>query len=163
MGRVVRLSSSFTRPSNTTDYTANDLVANSATANSVSPISIGVGKRGFKIWEIKLVKTDQTDVSNADFDVNLWTTSPTTTAGDNEAWTIAASPIAGYMGEWDLPTMVAGTDDAYTVLRVGDTGMTQPIAGYADNGYIYALLQADGAYSPASGEVFTLFLTVEYV
>lgn len=152
---------SFTRPADTTTYAANDLVANSTTAGSVVPIKLPVGRGGCSILGIYLLKSDETDVANADFDINLYSSEPTTTAGDNAAWSVASSPVAGYIGEWDLPTMVAGSDDAWTGLRVGDTGFLSPIYVYTTTGYIYGLLQADSAYGPASGEVFTCNIVYE--
>jgi hypothetical protein len=157
-----KASASFTRPADTTAYAANDLVANSTTAGSVVPIKLPMGKGGFAIHMIQLTKTDETDVANADFDVNFYATvnAPVSAAGDNAAWSIASVPVSGYLGEWDLPTMTAASDEAQTILRTGDTGMLSPIVGYNPGSYLYAFLQADGAYSPASAEVFTL--TVYY-
>lgn len=158
---VYLASYSFTRPSDTTAYSIDDLVANSTTAGSVVPIKLPVGRGGCKILSMYLIKSDATDVANSDFDINLFSSEPTTTAGDNAAWSIAASPIAGYLGEWDFPTMVAGSEDAWTHLKWGDSAMPQPISVYTTTGYVYGLLQADSAYGPASAEVFTVNVIYE--
>jgi len=164
MAKVIKVSDSFTRPANTTAYGANDLVANSATAGSVVPLKLVIGKGGFKIKAIQILKTDATDVANADFDIHMWTTEtvPVSAAGDNAAFSKASVPVDGYLGFADCPTMTAASDDASTELYVGDTGYATEIVGYAGaNGTIFALLQVDGAYTPASAEVFTVKLVVE--
>lgn len=164
MMTVKKASYTFTRPANTTAYGANELVANSETAGSVVPIKLPLGAGGFKIHTMILSKSDETDVANADFDLNLYATGtePTTAAGDNAAWTVASTPFDGYLGEYDFPIMVAASDDAFTILKVGDTGMTEPIVGYIPGVYLYGFLQTDGAYSPASSETFTLTVFYEH-
>lgn len=164
MGKIVSVSDTFDRPPNTTTYGANDLVSNSATAASVTPLKFGVGRGGFKIHAIHMTKSDETDVANADFDLNLWTSPVTSTAGDNEAWSVAASEPTGYLGEYDLPVMIAHSTEAATHLFAGETGMSASgIPGHTSTGYIYGLIQADGAYSPASAETFTVTLVVEKI
>jgi hypothetical protein len=100
-------------------------------------------------------KTDQTDVVNSDFTLNLYGSSPTVANGDNGA---ISTDIADKIAIVDMQTtMTAGTDDAYVLLNYGDTGFLQGM--YTDKQVIYGLLEANAAYGPASGEVFTVYLT----
>lgn len=152
---VKQISASFTRPANTTAYADNDLVANSTTAGSVVPLAFNLGAGGSHIVGIRVEKTDQTDVVNSDFTLNLYGSSPTVANGDNGA---ISTDIADKIAIVDMQTtMTAGTDDAYVLLNYGDTGFLQGM--YTDKQVIYGLLEANAAYGPASGEVFTVYLT----
>jgi flagellin-like hook-associated protein FlgL len=154
---IKQISDSFTRPANTTAYSANDLVANSTTAGSVVPLSFNLGEGGSHIVGIRVEKTDETDVALADFTLNLYGSSPTVANGDNGA---ISTDIADKIATIDMQTvMVAGTDDAYVLLNYGDTGFLQGM--YTDKRVIFGLLEANAAYVPASGEVFTVYLTYE--
>lgn len=155
--KIYKTEYSFTRPADTTAYGAGDLCANSTTAGSVEPIALNVGKGGFKLLTLILYKTDATDVANSDFDLHLYCgPKPTTAAGDNAAWSKASSPVEGYLGSVDFPIMTAGSDDASTQLKIGDTGFLEPICGYSETGNIWGFLALDSAYGPASEEVFTV-------
>jgi hypothetical protein len=160
---VDQVSNNFTRPADTSAYSANDLIANSTTAGSVVPlsfsISIGNG-RGVKIVGARLSKTDETDVANSSIILHLWTASPTPANGDNGAFSTTG---AGYIGKITFPTMTAFTDDAFAVMESGAvSGGFNPLQTYLRaTDTIYGLLQAVAAYSPASAEVFTVTLTIE--
>ena len=153
---IVQVSSTFTRPSNTDAYADNDLVANSVTAGSVTPLKWHIGNNGGYLVHARLDKTDATDVANATFSLLLFGASPTVTNGDNGA---IAYNISSFIDTLPFATMLAATDDAYAVLRVGDTDMLYPVPLPFTT--VYGLLQAEAAYSPASAEVFTCYLTIE--
>ena len=163
MSKVVQVSASFTRPSDTTAYADVDLVANSTTAGSVTPMqfSFGVGNgRGLKILGGKIQKSDGTDVANATFTLHLFGSSPTVANGDNGA---LSTDTAARIGSIAFPIMLGYTDDARTQVAVGDqTGGINPLHHYLrSTNSIYGLLEAKAAYTPASAEVFTVTLDVE--
>lgn len=149
-------SASFTRPSNTTAYTANDLVANNTTAGSVTPMSFNLGaiKGSGAIYRARLHKTTTTATA-ATFKLYLFSASPTVTNGDNGAFAISsAASLVGTI-TIDLSSgAVAGTASlmgfsAATAIHV-DTSNS--------NFALYGLLEATGAYAPGSAEVFTVTL-----
>ncbi len=148
---IKRVTYSFTRPSDTTTYADGDLVANSTTAGSVVAPSFNVGYGGFKIKTATLTK-NSTGVTTADFRFHLYTAPVTVANGDNGA---LSHSLSGKYYEVDFPTMVAGTDGAWTSV----TGLD--VANYVVNGMVYVLVEADGAYTPVSGEIFTLGLVIE--
>lgn len=153
--KVKRVSASFTRPSNTTQYASDDLVANSTSSGQVVPLYLRVGEGGINIVAIKLEKSGTTATSS-DFDVHLFGTAPTVTNGDNAAF---ASTYADKIAEIDMATMVAASDRCWTSVQAGATGFETGLWHYTELGVIYALIEADGTYTPESGEVFTLTLT----
>jgi hypothetical protein len=147
----------FTRPANTTPYASGDLVANSTTAGSVVPLeftNLRNSKQMFWIRRAKLHKSG-TSVTNSSFRVHFFREIPATiTNGDNGAFSV--SGVANYIGAIDIAIDRAFTDGA-AGFGIPMTG-TELIVKQSVHKPIYALIEARGAYTPASGEVFTLTL-----
>jgi hypothetical protein len=146
---------SFIRPADTTAYASGDLVANSTTAGSVVPMLFLVGsrQRGAMIRRVILHKSG-TGVTNASFRVHVYRAAPITVAnGDNGAWSTNRS--IDYAGAFDVTVDRAFTD--------GAVGVSAPITGAEINvneDVIFVLIEARGAYTPVSGEVFSVELEV---
>lgn len=151
-----QISATFTRPSDTTAYTSGDLVANSTTAGSVIPLNWNLGNAGGYLMHSRLEKTDASDVSNATFTLHLFGSSPTVANGDNGA---ISFDIADRLDSVAFAIMVAATDDAYQTIRIGDTDFLYPIP--IPFQVVYGLIEVKAAYTPASAEVFTCYLTYE--
>jgi hypothetical protein len=156
---IARISATFTRPSDTTPYASGDLVANSVTAGSVVPMTFALADSqrpgsGGRIRRCRLRKTG-TGISNASFRLHLYSLSPTPSNGDNGAW--LTNKAANYVGYFDFAaaSQLAFTDGAAcnAIPAVGEE-----INFTADT--YYGLLEARGAYTPISGEVFTPELEV---
>lgn len=143
----------FARPADTTAYASGDIVANSTTAGSVVPVAFAdaTAGPGFPaiIKRIQLLKS-AASATNATFRVHLFTVAPTVTSGDNAAIVIATG-AAGYLGQFDIASMQTFTDGAAGFIAADVVIRKQTI---------YALLEARGAYTPASAETFTLSLEV---
>lgn len=160
MAAIHTPSYSFTRPANTTAYASGDLVANSTTAASVVPLSWGVGAvggagiiRGLRLY------TDNKTVTNGSFRVFLFTADPgVPTAGDNGALAVASA--ADYLD-------VVAVDLSSGALAGGTTGKGKRSAALAIpfrlgiNDKLYGLIDAQAAYTPASGETFRVTLEIE--
>lgn len=156
---ITRPSASFTRPADTTAYASGDLVANSTTAGSVVPMTLTISpfNGGFRVRRFKLHKSG-TSTTNAQFRVHLFVSSTiTVTNGDNAAFSV--SSVDNYIGSADVTIGQAFTDgSAGFALPATGTDMAAIPTGAAA---VYALLEARAAYTPASGEVFTLSLDCE--
>lgn len=153
---------SFNRVADTNAYASGDLVANSTTAASCN-----IGNSGFtlalarandipgRLSSCRLRKSG-TSNTNAFFRVHWFNINPLTSApanGDNGVYTPANK--AGYLGFMDINFM--------NVFGDGCVGIAAPSQGnYLDftpasgTQNLFALLEARGAYTPASGETFTL-------
>lgn len=155
-------SNTITRPADTTAYAVGDLVANSTTAGSVTPFSfasvsdptISSNTDGSAMVRIDRVRfqTNNTSLTNASFRVHFYRASPTVTNGDNGAWLTA---ITSYVGAFDMTLDRAFSDGAQGsgVPLVGSgTVITLPATT------LYALVEARGAYTPASGQTFNLVI-----
>jgi hypothetical protein len=144
-------SGSVTRPADTTAYASGDLIANSTTAGSVTPITLNNVTRGAnqsaQLRRVRVSKTG-TSVTNASVRVHLYNTSSITCAnGDNGAW--STDKAANHVAFIDVTIDQAFTDGAFgqATCDINTNSLT-----------LYALIEARGAYTPASAEVFTVTL-----
>lgn len=146
---------SFTRPANTTQYGANDLVANSATAGSVVPVQFRVmGCPNGKVSRVALIKDANTTV-NADFTIHFFDASPTVSNGDNGAYAVSAADAANWITDVNIDlSSGATTIQTDWIGKSADVNFT-----VWDN--FYALLEVNGAYIPTSGETFYIEIDTE--
>ncbi len=147
----------FNRPADTTAYASGDLVAQSTTAGSCSAMQfiLPATKGGhFHIRRVRLRKSDAS-VTNASFRVHFYLgTAPAFSNGDNAAYT--TDGVANYLGYIDVATALPFASDA---AGWGGSLLNTEIVGDLDaGGSIYAAIEARGAYTPASGETFSLLL-----
>jgi len=154
-------SNSFTRPADTTQYGANDLVANSTTAASVTPLKWGIngsGRTG-RIRGVRLYKSDKT-VTLASFKVYIFGADPgVPTNGDNGALAIASAANFLDVVTIDLATGAFAGGTTGVMKRTGSLDI--PFNFPDLTGKLYGLIQATAAYTPASGETFTATLEIE--
>jgi hypothetical protein len=150
----------FTRPADTTAYASGDLVANSVTAGSVTPLSwelFNQSRDGVNILRRLRFKKSNNSTTNASFRVHFYTTAPTVTNGDNGAW---LSSEAGYLGSVDVTVDKAFNDSTGPAVGVGVPNAGSEInflvTGGTSKHVLYALVEARAAYTPVSGETFTL-------
>lgn len=157
-GSTVVATQSFPRPADTTAYASGDLVANSTTAGSVVPMALPVarvsGGSGI-VRRLRLRKTG-TSLTNAQFRVHLFNAAPGAFAnGDNGAFSVAG--VANYIGRADITLDQAFTDGAFGSSDISFTDLQFKLTS---GQLMYAVLEARAAYTPTSGEIFTLGLEV---
>lgn len=155
--QIAVLSGTITRPADTTPYASGDLVANNVTAGSVTAIAlsgatINPGGKG-RVERVRLSKTNVV-VTNASFRVHLFTVSPVTFAnGDNGAF--SSDGVAGYLGYCDVTVGQAFTDGSQGV-GVPSSGSGIAYEAMTGTSGLYVVLEARGAYTPTSAEIFTV-------
>lgn len=152
------VSARFTRPADTTAYASGDLVANNTTAGSVVPLNLKDASRGpshaGRIRRVRIRKSG-TSTTNAAFRVHLYAVASITCAnGDNGAF--STNGAANYLGQVDVTVGQAFTDGAGGD-AIADISFRTP----SDSSNLSALIEARGAYTPASAEVFTVAIEVE--
>jgi len=150
-------SSPFTRPADTTAYASGDLVANSTTAGSVVFPTISAQNVPGGTGRIKraFVKKSGTGVTNAAFRVHVHNAAiGAPTNGDNGVW---LTPQASWLGSYDVTVDKAFTDGALGVSAAADIPFDLP----AGVNRLYLSLEARGAYTPASAEVFRISLDID--
>jgi len=162
---AIEESQTIARPANTTAYASGDLVANSTTAGSVEPFSVAVARsknmRG-KITRVRIIKSDPS-ITNAAFRVHFFRVLPVVTNGDNGVFAPTALASYGYLGAFDVTVDLAGGTSGAVGVGVAKTGagtemIFKPVAGSRN---LYALIEARGAYTPASAETFKIEVEIE--
>lgn len=155
--KIITTIASFTRPADTTAYTANDLVANSTTAANVVPMTFTIGYGScLKIMQAK-IKFNSATNTNGKFLIHMYNISPTVTNGDNGAWLTTESNYCGNIAV-DC-TAQTFSDSSTGIGTYVNTSVEVPllISGFQ----FFGLLQATAAYTPISAEVLTVSLTGE--
>lgn len=158
-GKGYRSAVSITRPSNTTQYTAGDVigVADSGTpANAGSAIhtmsNIGPSGGFVLLQSAALIFSDASVISGmAGFRVHLFSSSPTAVL-DNAAFDLASGDRAGYMGYFDLPAPVDLGSTIYT--QADSIGRQIKLAAASTS--LFAEIETRGTYTPASGSTIEL-------
>lgn len=143
------ISSTFTRPNNTTAYADEDLVSDNTTAASITPLkfTLPAGPSGGKIHRVRLIKSVAT-ATNANFTLYLFGSAPTVTNGDNGAYvSIVADSLASIA--LDMTTSTT-SDDCVVTNSFSVPVIVGPV--------VYGLLKAEAAYTPGAQEVFTVSL-----
>lgn len=150
-------SASFTRPADTTAYTIGDLVANSTTAGSVAPLSLTVTQvnGGTAMLRRCTLRKSGTGITGASFRVHVYNkvSAIVCANGDNGAW--STDSVASYLGSFDVTMDKAFTDGA-SGQGVPTSGIEMSVKIPAGATTLQCLLEARSAYTPASGEIFTL-------
>lgn len=156
---------SVTRPADTIAYAAGDLIANSTTAASVAAIALAAARINGGTGLVRRIRlsTNRTGLAGTElFRVHLFRNDPALGSGiangDNGAFSVNGI-AAIHLGHADVVLD--------RVFRDGAKGIATPAvgsdilfdAGAATTG-IFALIEARGAYTPASGETFTVALEV---
>jgi hypothetical protein len=144
------VSSTITRPNDTTAYASGDLVANSTTAGSVTPFSFTVDRGAIRRV---IVRKSSVSVTNTSFRVHFYRNITITCAnGDNGAW--STDQVANYLGFIDVTQDKAFTDGAFGIAAF--THELHHALGMGDT--LKALLEARAAYTPTAQETITLEL-----
>lgn len=160
MGRFAAPTAAKTRPADTTAYTSGDLVANSVTAGSVTPFVFALttlrGAEAGRVRNARLQKS-AASVTNATFRLHLFDRAKTVTNGDNGA--LAFDSYDGYVASIDIDLATGATALAGGPVTKFSADLTASFHGR--DGNLYGYLEARGAYTPASGEVFVVALSVE--
>lgn len=154
---IGRIQVSFTRPANTTAYATGDIVCNSTTLGSVVAMTFAIARTtnaGGRIRRARLRKTG-TNITNASFRLHLYSALPTPSNSDNGVF--LTDKAANYVGFLDFAAAnaIAFTDGA-AINAVPAVGSEM---NFTSDNY-YGFLEARGAYTPASAEVFSLELEI---
>lgn len=160
-----RVQHAKTRPANTTAYAAGDVISESATDTEGTDWDFSniVHKAGDGGWITKAWVQTATGYT-AELTLLLFTIAPTSELDDNAANT---GPILGdteeFIGAIQFPALRdLGTGQSYAVATPNTTG-SLPLRFNCAGGSktIYGVLVTEGAFTPASAQVFTIELTAD--
>lgn len=153
-----KVSVNFTRPSDTTNYAIGDAMSDSTSAPSVFQLDLSsIGAVNGQSVEIRKVAVVSSAKQSTLPLINVYLSNTTFTAtNDNSALDIDDTTMeAG--GSWfqcDTQNYTASNS------RVSNLGINEPMILAAADNKLYGTLQAANAYTPVSGEKFTIIIWV---
>lgn len=159
-GNYDRVSATFTRPADTTQYAANDVVCNSTSAPAVltfAGMARGNGMGG-RILTARHIKNNTTTTS-ATFRLWLYRTAPTP-INDNAQFPLLWANRANRLGFVDFSHSTAGSGSDSSSSQVTFAGVDY-ICAQADTS-LYGILIATATYTPASAEQHFIELGAEF-
>jgi hypothetical protein len=146
----------FTRPADTTAYSANDVVGPAVAALLSFAGAFRLVAGSAYIVKAKLKTNQQANV--AQFRLHLYNAAPTVVA-DNVQFPILFADEAKHLGFIDFPAMQTEgnlSDSAFALW----TGQISALAAAADT-TIYGVLETKTAFTPASGQQFAVRLSLD--
>jgi hypothetical protein len=151
-GKAFRSTATITRPSNTTAYTAGDVVGDTGGSAIISLTSAGPSGGFVLVQSVSLVFSDSVVPSGMGaFRVHLYSVSPTAIA-DNEAFDLVSGDRATYMGYIDLPAPLDFGSTIYT--QTDYPGRLIKLAAASTT--LFAKIETRGAYTPVSASTVSI-------
>lgn len=156
-------STSFTRPANTTAYVAGYLVANSTTAgNVVAPSWTTLVRAAGDCYRIERIRmtVSSASITNGQFRIYVFNTQPTVTVGDGANFdtlgALSGNSVMSMAGALNVTLSYSGSDGAvgWATPSNGSSVTACPSSGTAE----YALIEAEGSWTPPSGSVISLYV-----
>ena len=151
-GKAYRSTVTITRPSNTTAYTAGDVVGDTGGSAILTLSSIGPSGGYILIQSAALIFSDSTVPSGMGaFRIHLFSSSPTAIA-DNAPFDLTSGERAAYMGYIDLSAPQDLGSTIYT--QVDYPGRLIKLAAASTT--LFAEIETRGAYTPVSASTVEL-------
>lgn len=159
-GNLARIAHEFTRPADTTAYAANDVVSdNAATTTMQELVNAGLARAGSGYIVGVRVATDKKSITPR-LRVHFFNTSGVTLAADNAAWKEVYADSSKRVGYVDLPAMNTAADTSNSdTSRAQDFTVRIPYICAATS--LYYVLETLDAFTPASGQKFTVTVYVD--
>ena len=158
-GSMALVAASFTRPADTTAYTAKDAVSNSTSAPTVltftnlARVNAGSGY----IVKARLITNQSTCIAR--FRLHLFHTAPTA-INDNAAYTLLYTNAAIRLGYIDFPACQTEGSGSDAANAQNDTVRLAFVCAAASR-TIYGVLETIDAFTPASAQQFYIELTAD--
>ena len=151
-GKAYRSTVTLTRPSDTTAYTAGDVVGDTGGSAIATVANVGPSGGFVLVQSISLVFSDSTVPSGMGaFRVHLYSASPTAIA-DNAAFDLVSDERATYMGFIDLPAPQDLGSTLYT--QTDYPGRLVKLAAASTS--LFVEIETRGAYTPVSASTVEL-------
>jgi hypothetical protein len=160
-GSKSRVSVEFTRPSNTTPYTAGDVVSNSTSATTMMEFTNAVRKGGSGLVVGAIIATDEPSVT-ARYRLHLYRESTVTLAADNAPFIDLYADQGKKLGSFDFAAMTTpanATGDA--VSRSQNFALAVPVRAVGESSSLFGVLEVLDGPTPVSGQKFQVTLYTE--
>jgi len=162
MGSVVRIDTEFTRPADTTSYSANDVVSNSTSSTTLIDLASAVRANGASGYIVAArLFTDKKSITPK-FRVHFFNASNPTVSVDNANMRLLYADVAKYLGYVDLAAMATGKDTTNSTMSFSaNSAVRLPVVAGGATRSIYAVLETLDNFAPASGQKFTLSIFID--
>ena len=151
-GKAYRSTVTLTRPSNTTAYTAGDVVGDTGGSAILTLTNMGPSAGFILLQSVSLVFSDSSVPSGMGaFRVHMYSSSPTAIA-DNAAFDLLSGDRDKYMGYIDLSTPLDLGSTLYT--QTDYPGRLIKLAAASTS--LFVEIETRGAYTPVSASTVTL-------
>jgi len=143
----------FTRPANTTAYTANDVVG--ATVAALTFEKLGSPDGSDVVIMSAALRRDQNAVISGEgvYRLHLYNVTPPSAPADNAAWDLPSGDRASYLGYIDIGTIA----DLGSTLWIEANNLGKQVKLLS--GSLYGLLVTIGAYTPVSADTYRVTLS----
>lgn len=159
-GNLVRVTAAeMTRPANTTAYAAGDVVSNSESATTPLAFTNIARINGGSGYIVRAsVTTDKKQITPR-VRVHLFNAADATVSVDNTAYRELYADIGKRVGYFDLPAMTTAPDATNSDMsRSFDNALRVPFVCAAGSRDVYVVLETLDAFTPNSGQKFTVVL-----
>lgn len=161
-GRIATVSAEFTRPSDTTAYAAGDVVSNSTSSTTLLSISGCARVNAGSGYIVGATVVTNTKSLTPRIRVHVFNASNPTVSVDNSALQEKYADISKRLGYFDMPAMTTGTDTTNSDMsRAVNFSLRFPFVCAASSTTLYFLFETLDAFTPTSGEKFTLVVNVD--
>jgi hypothetical protein len=161
-GNLITVATEFTRPADTTAYTAGDVVSNNATTTTpINLASIFRVAAGSGYITMIRVSTDKKSITPR-LRLHFFNAADATLAGDNLPFKELYAEGAKRLGYWDMPSMSTAADSTNSDMsRTLDMSVRMPVKAGAASQSLYVVLEALDAFTPATAEKFTVTVALD--
>lgn len=161
-GQKKKISATFTRPANTTAYSAGDTISDSLSATTPMTFTGAARNLGGSGWIVgAYVSTNKTGVTSQ-LRVRLYSSAPTGYALDNAATPALYADVAKRVGVIDLPALAApAAGGSVDFVDAEKFDLRIPFVCAIASQDLIGVLEAIDAMTPDSGQSFTVTLLVE--
>jgi hypothetical protein len=160
---MIILSAEFTRPADTTAYAVGDLVGN-ATSGATPLTVIGCAdENGGSGYIVRAALITDLKSITPSFRVHVYNAAPTQSQ-DNAAFRALYADVSKRVGDFTLGPLSTPADTTNSTLsQAVDVNLRIPFKCAADSSNLLFLFETLAAFTPASGQKFTLQLAVDRV
>lgn len=155
--KIALIGAEFTRPADTIQYAVNDVIGTSPA--SLIEFANCAGENGGSGWITRIkVQKNNSNITAAQMRLHLFHTAPDPVA-DNAQYPLLYANKDKRIGYIDLSLETEGTggDSAWKAVFMTNI----PFVCAAGSKSLYGVLEAKGAYTPASGEKFYVEIAVD--
>ncbi|MBM3136392.1 MAG: hypothetical protein FJZ89_14150 [Chloroflexi bacterium] len=156
-GKITRISGTFTRPADVNAYIPNDTVSNSTSATTPLALSSVFRVASGSAYLVGLRLETNLKSITPRFRVHFFAVNNPTVAADNVAYKEVYADAANRRGFVDLPAMSTAVDTTNSDMsQAEDFTIRRPMVAAAAATGLWVVLETLDAFTPASGQSFTL-------